>query len=71
MSMFTELVQDVVADDWGAECGFRISSSSTGEVKVHVFMLSCSHYLLFTSISTHTFGIAKVSVFALVFQQSV
>lgn len=29
--MFTELVRDVVAEDWEAECGFRTKWSSTGE----------------------------------------
>ncbi|KAM3592745.1 uncharacterized protein V6R79_024268 [Siganus canaliculatus] len=32
MSMFTELVRDVVAEDWEAECGLRKKWSSTGVV---------------------------------------
>ncbi|KAM9837734.1 testicular acid phosphatase homolog [Aulostomus maculatus] len=32
LSMFTELVRDVAADDWEAECGFRVKRSSTGVI---------------------------------------
>lgn len=32
LSVFNELVRDVVAQDWEAECGFRTKWSGTGEV---------------------------------------
>uniref|UniRef100_A0A3B4G3L8 Acid phosphatase 2, lysosomal n=1 Tax=Pundamilia nyererei TaxID=303518 RepID=A0A3B4G3L8_9CICH len=31
LSLFNELVKDVLADDWQAECGFKTKWSSTGE----------------------------------------
>lgn len=42
LATFTELVRDVVAEDWEAECGFRTRLSSTGE-EVEFILFSNKH----------------------------
>uniref|UniRef100_I3KVU4 Acid phosphatase 2, lysosomal n=1 Tax=Oreochromis niloticus TaxID=8128 RepID=I3KVU4_ORENI len=45
LSLFNELVKDVLEDDWQAECGFKTKWSSTGE-EVQVYNLCLCLYLV-------------------------
>uniref|UniRef100_A0A3B4T2Y0 Testicular acid phosphatase homolog n=1 Tax=Seriola dumerili TaxID=41447 RepID=A0A3B4T2Y0_SERDU len=47
LSLFSELLRDVVAEDWEVECGFRTKWSGTGEEDFFLI------YILIAPISTH------------------
>lgn len=49
LSVFNELVRDVVAEDWEDECGFKTKWSSTGEDFSNIFtiaLISINFYIL-------------------------
>uniref|UniRef100_A0A3B4T2P5 Testicular acid phosphatase homolog n=1 Tax=Seriola dumerili TaxID=41447 RepID=A0A3B4T2P5_SERDU len=50
LSLFSELLRDVVAEDWEVECGFRTKWSGTGEEDFFLI------YILIAPISTHILG---------------